>query len=282
MPDLSCASCGHPVPLDWNLCPHCARPSLYPNVRAAEQETEREALAERHRLAVQDAEASGCGEVVRSFEAATGASHAVLSRSLGEVERLANSDRQLYATYYQLLEAEVKLPDGEVWDRLRRLADEALFPNFKERIRFGALSIDGTGLPGYGEWTLVLRDEMIAHRASLLEDNSALLMERWAYTLPEGRRATWPERALLCVAKLAGQLGSDTAEAEFPALLVRSVGARPEDDEFVEVHIWGPMSSWTFARVVLSHPRGAVTTSKARVKALRAKLAAVGIDLEEK
>jgi hypothetical protein len=276
-----CDSCGHQVPLDWNLCPHCARPSLFPNVRAAEQETEREALAERHRLAIQDAEDRGCGEVVRAFEAAASTSQAVLSRSLGEVERLANSDRQLYSTYYQLLEAEVKLPDGQVWDRLRRLADEALFPNFKERIRFAALSLDGAGLPRYGECTLALKDEMIAHRASLLEDNSALLVERWAYNLPEGRRATWSERALLCVAKLASRLGPNTVEAEFPALLLRP-SERPEDDEFIEVHIWGPMSSWTFARVVLSHPRGAVTTSKARVKALRAKLAAVGIDLEEK
>jgi hypothetical protein len=281
MPDLSCSYCGHPVPLDWSLCPHCARPSLYPNVRAAEQETERKALAARHLRAVQDAEGRGCGDVVNAFAAAAGSSHAVLSRSLGEVEQLASSDRQLYTTYYKLLEAEVKLSDDDIWDPLRRLADEGLFPNYKEKIRFAALSLDGAGLPHYGECSLVLREEMIAHRASLLEDNSALLMKRVAYNLPAGRRATWPERALLCVAKLADRLSPETTGAEFPALLLRP-GSRPEADELVEVHIWGPMSSWTFNRVVLLRPVGTRGPAKARVKALRARLAKAGIALEEK
>ncbi len=277
MPDQPCSFCGHPVPLESSLCPHCARPSLFPNVRAAEQETEQKALAVRHLLAVQNAESRGCGDAVHAFESAAGSSHAVLSRSLAEVERLASSDRQLYATYYQLLEAEVKLPSGDVWDPLRRLADEALFPGYKEKIRFAALSLDGMGLPGYGECSLVLREEMIAHRASVLEGNSALLMKGWAYNVPAGSRAVWNERARLCVAKLAARLRPETTKADFASLLLRP-GARPEDDEFVEVHIWGPMSSWTFARVVLSRPAG---PAKSRVKALRTKLALAGIDLEE-
>jgi hypothetical protein len=280
MPEQPCSFCGHPVPIEASLCPHCARPSLYPNVRAAEQEAEREALAGRYRLAVQDAEGRGCGDAVHAFESATDASHAVLSRSFPEVERLASSDRQLYATYYQLLEAEVKLPAGDVWDPLRRLADEALFPGYKEKIRFAALSLDGAGLPGYGECSLVLRDEMVAHRASVLEGNSALLMKKWAYNLPAGSRATWKERAGLCVAKLAARFRPETTEADFASLLLRP-GSRPEDDEFVEAHIWGPMSSWTFARVVLSSTAGARRPAKARVRALRAKLAKAGIDLEE-
>jgi len=281
MPDQVCAFCGHPVPIEWSLCPHCARPSLYPNVNAAGQATEREALAARHLVAVQDAESRGCEQVREAFESAADGAHAVLSRSLPEVERLANSDRQLYATYYQLLDAEVKLPDGDVWNRLRRVADEALFPGYKERIRFAALSLDGAGLSGYGECSLVLREEMIAHRASVLEENSALLMQKWAYNIPLGLRAVWRDRARLCATKLASQLRPETTEADFPSILLRS-GLRMEDDDFVEVHIWGPMSSWTFARVLLSYPLGARRTAKSRVKALRAKLAKADIVLEEK
>lgn len=280
MPDQPCSFCGRPVPLESSLCPHCARPSLYPNVRVAEQETEREALAARHRLAVQGAESRGCGEAVRAFESAAGSSQAVLSRSLADVERLASSDRQLYATYYQLLEAEVKLPAGDKWDPLRRLADEALFPGYKDKIRFAALSLDGAGLSGYGECSLVLREEMVAHRASVLEGNSALLMKNWAYNVPAGSRATWKERARLCVAKLAARLRPETTEADFASLLLRP-GTRPEDDDFVEVHVWGPMSSWTFARVVLSGVAGGRKPARARVKALRARLKLAGIDLEE-
>jgi len=247
----------------------------------AEQESERDALAFRYRLAVQDAESRGCGEAVRAFEAAAGTTVAVLSRSLAEVERLANSDRQLYATYYQLLEAEVKLPDDDAWDPLRRLADEVLFPGYKEKIRFAALSLDGAGLPGYGDFALVLKEEMIEHRASVLAGNSALLLRKWDYNVPTGSRAAWKERARLCVAKLAARLKPSMTEADFAALLLRS-GARREDDEIVEVHIWGPLSSWTFERVVLSRPAGPRRLIRARVKALRAKLAEAGIDLEER
>ena len=218
---------------------------------------------------------------MRDFESAAGSSHAVLARSLTEVERLASSDRQLYATYYQLLDAEVKLPAGDMWDPLRRLADEALFPGYKEKIRFAALSLDGVGLPGYGECSLVLREEMIAHRASILEGNSALLMKKWDYTVPAGSRAVWEERARLCVAKLGNRLRPETTKADFASLLLRP-GSRPENDEFVEVHIWGPMSSWTFARVAFSPPAGARRPAKTRVKALRVKLAKAGIDMEEK
>ncbi|MFY9823442.1 MAG: hypothetical protein WAM82_18820 [Thermoanaerobaculia bacterium] len=175
----------------------------------------------------------------------------------------------------------MKLPDGDKWDPLRRRADETLFPGYKEMIRFAALSLDGSGVPRYGECSLVPREEMIAHRASILEGNSALLMEKWAYNAPAGSRATWKERARLCVAKLAARFRPETTEVDFASLLLRP-GASPEDDDFVEVHIWGPMSSWTFARVVLSSTAGARRPARARVKALRAKLAKAGIDLEEK
>lgn len=281
MPDPLCSFCGNRVPLESSLCPHCARPSLYPNVRAAEQATERKALAARRLLAIREAEHRGCGRAVQAFESACGSSNAVLSRSFTEVERLASSDRQLYATYYQLLEAELKLSSGDKWEPLRRLADEALFPGYKEKVRFAALSLDGDGLPSYGECSLMLREEMIAHRASVLEGNSALLMKRWAYNVPAGSRATWNDRARLCAAKLAARLQPEMTEAGFASLLLRP-GASPEDDEFVEVHIWGPMSSLTFARVAIRLPAGARRPAKARLKALRVKLKQTGIDLEEK
>jgi hypothetical protein len=180
-----------------------------------------------------------------------------------------------------LLEAEVKLPDGNAWDPLRRLADEALFPGYKEKIRFAALSLDGDGLPGYGECSLVLRDEMIAHRTSVLEGNSALLLRKWDYNVPTGSRAAWIERGRLCVAKLAARLRPGMTETDFASLLLRP-RPRREDDELVEVHVWGPMSSWTFARVVLRRPVGAPGPTKVRVKALRVRLAEAGIELEER
>lgn len=281
MSDLPCPFCSHPIPLEWNLCPHCARPSLYPNVRAAEQGGERQALEARYRAAVDDAEGRSCGDVLRTFETAAAATQAVLACPFAVVERLASSERQLLPTYYQLLEAEARLPYGDQWEKLRRLADAGLLTGYGKNIHFAALSADGAGLPRFGECSLLLRESMIAHRASVFEDNSALVMEKWAYNPPGGFRAAWKERALLSVAKLAGQLRQESKESEFATLLLQS-GAAPEDDRFIEVHIWGPMSGWTLERVVLTRIPGRRYPPRAVVRQLRAKLAKFGVALEER
>ena len=219
--------------------------------------------------------------MVRSFEEAAGGTRAVIARSLLDVERLASSPRQLYAGYYQLLDAEVLLPD-EIWGPLRGIADEALFPRYKEKIKFAALSLNDAGVPSYGECSLVLREDRIAHRASAFEGNSALLMQEWAYNLPAGFRATWSQRALLCVAKLARLLMPQTTKVEFAGILLHA-GATPAEDDFVEVHVYGPMSCRSFERIVYTRPAGiSPEDGTAIADALRVRLAKVGLDLEER
>ena len=204
-------------------------------------EAEREALHGRYQAALQAAEGRGCRNVAEEFEAEVGLSKTVISLSLQQMEILAGSDQDLYTTYYKKLGAESRTPHGNKWDRLRGLADEALFPNYRENIRFGALSLDGAGIPTYGECTLVLREDMIAHRASVFEENSALFMERHGYDSPSGYRADWRERARLGVAKLASRLEPTTTREQFPAILLKP-GPTPEEDRFIEVHVWGPIS----------------------------------------
>jgi hypothetical protein len=253
---------------------------LFPNVRAAQDGEERAALGERYRIAVEAAATRGCAEVVRAFESAAKSSRAVMARPLREAERLASSDLQLYSTYYKLIEAGIQLPSGEKWDRLRQLADVALFGSFNApNIRFAALSTDDEAPANYGECCLVLREDRIAYRASLFEDNSAIFMAKKRYAVVSGYRSTWEERAMLCVAKLAGHLQRDTPASRFASLLMEG-GATSEDDRFVEVHIWGPMTRRTLQKVrMMSVPRDG-RPGKARLKALRDRLAEVGVPFE--
>ncbi len=117
---------------------------------------------------------------------------------------------------------------------------------------------------------------MISHRASVFEENSALFMERRGIkisrspNLPKGYRATWDERAKLCVAKLAGKIDAATRSDEYSGLLVKQ-GATSEDDEFIEVHIWGPMTVLTMERVIVTAPKPRHRATI--IKALKAKLA---------
>jgi len=275
MTSTLCEYCQHEVPLAWNHCPHCARPGLFPNVKAAQTPAEKDALEKRYQKARRNGAARGADLEIENFEKATATSKAVLARPARELDRLAASPQELFSTYYKLLEAEVRLPHGNQWDLLRAIADEALFPGYKREIQFAALSLDGVGLSNYGECSFVLRDDMIAHRASAFEANSALLMKRKKYELPPGFRATWEERAKLCVAKLAEKINSGAPESQFVGLLLQA-GPTSQDDSFIEVHVWGPMSLWTVERVVLS-----ASGRKSFRKALRDRLKAVGVVLEE-
>jgi len=193
------------------------------------------------------------------------------------VLRLASSTRQLYGTYYQLIEAGLRLPDGDEWDVLRELADTVLFPKYKQEMRFGALSLDGRGLPNYGECSIVLREEMIADRTSVFEENSALFVERHNIkisrkpNLPKGYRATWPDRAKLGVAKLYGRIDSTTTPDKYSRILLRA-GATSERDDFIEVHIFGPMTVLTMEQVIVIAPQASKRTTITRaIKSILAK-----------
>jgi hypothetical protein len=217
-------------------------------------------LDRRYQAARKDATSRNADGPLQDFESAVAGSNAVISRSQSEVFRLAMSTRQLYGTYYQLIEAGLRLPDGDEWDVLRELADTVLFPHYKQEMRFGALSLDGLGLPNYGECSVILREPMIADRSSVFEENSALFVERRNIkisrkpNLPKGYRATWGERAKLCVAKLYGRIDSATTPDKYSQILLKA-GATSEDDEFVEVLIFGPMTVLTMERVIVVDPR---------------------------
>jgi hypothetical protein len=223
---------------------------------------------------MEDAKTRGAERSVQDFESALSSSHAVIARPAREMLRLATSDNEIYGTFYNLIGAGLRLPEGGKWDVLRGVVDSALFPNYKEQIRFAALSLNGEGLSNYGEYSIVLRSDMISHRASVFEENSILYMEHHnikisdAHRLPEGYRASWDRRAQLGVAKIAGRIDATTQPAEYSTLLL-SQGATSEEDEFVEVHIWGPLTVRTIEQVTLTHPK---SVPRATIKTIRTKL----------
>ncbi|HXU30658.1 MAG TPA: hypothetical protein VN851_08795 [Thermoanaerobaculia bacterium] len=280
-----CEFCGYSVPLAVSVCPHCGQPCRFAsNVRAALFPEEKEALDRRYRKAKMEAEGRGCRQVLTAFEAAVRGSQSVISRPLREADRLAVSERELYSTYYQQVHAEHRSPSSDDWDRRRRIADEALFPGYKESIRFAALTLDGEGVASYGGdepdgfCFLVLRSEMIAQRATVFEDNSTLVYERHGSPLPPGLRAAWEDRGKLAVAKLSDSFTADTLEERFPGILLQQASTS-EGERFVEVHIWGPMSVRTVERVLLKPQR---SLRKAFVRELAGRLRRFGVVLEER
>ncbi|HMH42642.1 MAG TPA: hypothetical protein VK557_04105 [Pyrinomonadaceae bacterium] len=218
------------------------------------------ALGRRYDRAKKDAHNRNVDAALQDFEKAVAGSKAVISRYYSEVLRLASSPNQVYGTFYQLVDAGIRLPEGNQWDILRELADTVLFPGYKKEVRFGALSLDGQGMPNWGDCSIVLRERMIAERTSVFEENSALFVERHKIKisrtpkLPKGYRAIWLERGRLAVAKLGERIDSATTLDKYSRILL-APGAASEADDFIEAHIFGPMTVLTVEQVIVIAPQ---------------------------
>jgi hypothetical protein len=249
----------------------------------ADQPVEAHALDARYEEVRSEARNRGAEAVLSMLRAATRSAKAVIARDLGELRRLSTRDTELYATYYDLVETGAKIPPGEDWDVLRDLTDTHLFIGYKEEIRFAALSATGRGVTRYGKHFIILREQMIAHRTTVFEENSVMWMKHhdvkvWdAGNLPKGYRATWENREKLSCAKLGRRLMPYMTDADCAGLLL-SNGLTGADDDFIEVHVYGSLSARSFERVIFSSPLDAEEEVLARD--LRERFAKLGVEVE--
>lgn len=279
---MDCTFCKNNIPPSVSRCPHCGQPSLFPNVNIANEE--QSFLQDRYEKAVAEALARGAEANVEGFEKILDKSYAVINRSLNELERLIGSDFEVYATYYHLSEG-IRLQKGEKFDSLRQAADSIFFTGYREEIRFAALSLDSTGLSNYGECSWVLREEMIAHRASVFEENTTLYYMhnniKGADDVPKGYRAIWSDRGKLCVAKLASKIDTTTNSDKYSGILLHQ-GATSEDDDCVEVHVFGPMTIRTIEEVSFNPIPTTISKRdrivwKAKIEGIKEKLVKYGV-----
>lgn len=249
-----CNDCGHPVPLAWQTCPHCARPQLFPNVRLANQQQEREKLKKRYQDAITDAAERCCTEKLTAFEAACSSSKAVFRCELFRLQAEIASGTDLYKPFRDIerLRLRYEKPAGHDWPKLRIQAERELLGNDQHlgNVHYACLSLNGEGIVSYGNVTVMLSDRMIAHRASCIEGNSALLFAKNG-DLSTILRSTWADRGKLCTAKIATLIYSGTAEEDFPRLVVQN-GASSGQDDFVEVIIFDTMTASTFEKVTIT------------------------------
>lgn len=283
--DITCQLCQSPFPASQERCPHCGRPSLFPNVTAASLPVERAALDARYSKACLKLEQSNCDALRQDFELAVrDQGKAVISTNFAEVERIAATDSHVFSTYYQRVQAGLHIPTGGKWDVLRGVAEHALFPGYKDHIRFGALSLHDQGVWNYGQCAIVLKNEMVTHRTTLFEDNNVVftvyeqqMTMAKAVDLEPGHRAVWGEREKLCVAKLAPRLEAGLATRDFPDLLLES-GLSTRDDRFVELHIWGPLTVRAIDRIRILRMRNRPLSTA--IKDLQRLLQPYQIDVE--
>lgn len=280
MPD--CNICGKPIPDFARNCPYCQGDVGFPNVRAALDSKEAAALAQRVKNAFISVRARHCEPVLVDFGRAVLTSQAVIARSLSAIQTLISSDNALYVNFYQQVGSGSRLPEDSNWDRGRLAVDGTLFPYYHDQVVFGALSLDTHGPQKYGSYTVVLREEMIKQRATVFEENSFTFCQTKhkivvGDPIPPGYRAVWADRDQIAMAKLHSKLDAGTRTETYPGILInQSKGKTPED--FVEVHIYGPIHRAAVARITGPPPKS--KADKVILRSIKRKAAEVGTLVE--
>jgi len=264
----TCINCSGELGEADEHCLTCGvAPTELPNVRVVNTAKEKSALEERYLLALKTAEANGCLANVKQFESALKASFAVISTDIHILRQLVVGTKGLYQNYASLVQADVRKSAPPEDDRRRRTAESILFDGYAGKIVYAAVSLDGMGLKSYGNCAIVLRDVAVEKRATVLEENSFVFVEKRCTVrgeVPAGYKAVWQERDKLGVAKLASRIGKTTPASEFPALVLHN-GTDREDDDYLEVQIYGVFDGNAIQSVKATIPKRGELRAVARV-----------------
>jgi len=270
--NVPCDYCTIDYATSRTACPHCGRPQRFPNVMAARDSRHTDALNDQYAAASQRVAGSSLDREFADLEQLASGSQAVLCARPEKLEPLMQKQFDLLPNYWDLQDLRSTGSDpngGPDWHNLRQKAEIELVESaeHRERLHYAALSLDGTGLPHYGDCTIVLRESMIAHRATVYRTNSALdVSQTVGATLHPGGLAEWKDRGRLVTTKLADQLQPGMGKDEFQQLLLRPV--KPEnkgvDDVFVEVLVFGELTLYSFAAMSITIPASQPSTTAKR------------------
>ena len=276
---FDCPECDCPVPEARNHCPHCARPQFFPNVQKARTTAETQKLNKAHQNAGSNATARKCVTEAQGFENACRKTQAVFACPISKLHRQIASGTEIFENFNdtERLKLRGAATGKRDWATLRVQAEEEILGSHKYAgtLHYASLSIDGRAL-NYGDLVATLKEEMIAHRASCIEGNTAELFAK-TRNFSSLLRCDWDNRHKICLAVFEKDLTPGTQAAQFPSLIVVN-GATTADDRFIEVHIFGAMTARTLQSVHI-RPKAHNERERVYLDAIREELAKVGVSL---
>jgi hypothetical protein len=225
-------------------CTKCGTFLGYPNVNDCSRKEELDALEKRYIEKVNLAAGKGQDDKRIDFEEEVKKSVAVINVDLDYLYFFIVGKHSLYSTYQLQTSGEDRDYTRSEFDKERLGVEGTIFGSYGENIRYAALSLDGSGLKSYGDFEIILEDEAIELRTTLLEENSYPFVKRHKILaggkIPPGYRAVWKDRHKLAVAKLMKEVLL-TNKDNYGKIFLKSSGSR-KNDEFIEVHIYGKIN----------------------------------------
>lgn len=251
--DPSRCHCGQLIASNVLNCTRCGEPVGFPNVRYAERELERSALAARLSSARVSARARGTIAKLEEFGHEIRRSETVVSRNQTDLEVMLRGEGELMQAYHPAVRAGLRVPEFNAFDPSRETLDSAINPTFFGGLHFGALSLDQRGVPHYGDFAITLREEFTANRTTVFEENPFTFRRNHPEMVlgeyDPGYRATWGARDELAMAKLEPRLEEDTPSSAFAGILMEQVERPDGYTDFIECHVYGAISPGTFKHV---------------------------------
>lgn len=271
---VNCIKCGTQIRPNERACSNCGRDAGFPNVRAANAAEERAALEARFATARASSVVRGTTIELDAFvKDVGGRSRAVMNRSLGALNSWVEGSTPLFCSFYYQIEVLGRTPNESNYDLQRVAAEATINPFCYKEISCAALTLKDAGMANYGPYSVILREMSIDERSSVFEENPFEFNQRHhvvaGQSPPLGYRAPWAERGTLAGAKLEHKLERGMQPSAFPAVLMEDRGTDPDCD-YVEVHIFGPVSCVSIEKVIGPKPakRIDVTLWRRTVRAL--------------
>lgn len=244
---LICGTCKYQQPqINFVKCKRCGCDLGAPNVNEVSTALETAALENRYKDAINYTVASGNEKVLNGFEDYFQKNaHAVININIHALSDWLLRD-DAYKNYYRLTDTGIRDIASPENDRKRNIIDGFLFGSYGSDMIFAALSLKRQGLHSYGECTVVLEDDVIASRATVMEENSYNFAEKHGINfdkpqIPPGYRATWENKMKLAVSKKYLQFHEPFTDGDFQDWVLMCDGDRRNDD-FIEVHVFGELS----------------------------------------
>jgi len=251
-----CSRCGHRPSVSCRVCAVCQSDVGYPNVRLADTAAERDELIDRVLQARQQIERAGVGPQAEMLQAAMDDVHIVFNRTLASLHTWLLSDSPQFVSFYRQLTVG-RTPTDSVWDLQRSSTDNTANPLSFPEISYAALSCNYGGMPYYGGYTVILKEEDLLHRTSLFEENPFSFCKAHGLAAgdkaPPGHRSTWENRGSLALAKLSRRLKAEMTPDDMAELIMEPRG-ETADCDFIEAHIFGPIHRRSIAMVVGPEP----------------------------
>ncbi len=149
----------------------------------------------------------------------------------------------LFTSFHNEITISARVVQDNKYDKSRGSVDSLLFPEYSEKIIFAALSLNELGIPYYGDYSVGIKEDAIAKRATVFHENSYKFVEtrnvNVASGIPAGYRSTWEYRGRLAVAKHCQEIDEGVENKNFNSILLKpAADGEGNDGDFVEVHIY--------------------------------------------